>query len=1207
MSLLAIPSSTLNKQATASRPDLSAWVSANAGSGKTFVLAQRVIRILLNGTPPSKILCLTFTKAAASEMANRVFENLGAWTMMSDTALAEALHKLEGRTITEADLARARRLFAAALETPGGLKIQTIHAFCERLLHLFPFEANIAGHFSVLDDNEAANLLADARAAVLARGFAAPETPLGQALVHLMENLSDFRIEEGIAAFVNLRDPFQRWVDGAGSLDAALADLRVTLGLMPHETLSTIQAAFMGEMPMSERDLESGIAALLASKGKTDRDAAQYLQDALAAETIAEQAASYCRFFLTQKGTFRKKLVTNAVADANPAFAEAVEAEKERLDSLLEKEKAARSHDATAAIVRLAHAVIQHFERAKRARGLLDYNDLIIKTAELLSTREASAWVHYKLDQGLDHILIDEAQDTSPRQWQVIEAMAEDFFAGESAREMTRTIFAVGDEKQSIYSFQGAEPAAFSAMRRAFGAAAKRAGKDWETILLALSFRSTPDVLQAVDRVFAGEEAHKGLSADPGAPVHEALRQKDPGFVEVWPLEEPGETPEIADWDSPLDHLAEKSPPMRVAERIATTIRGWLDRGERLEGTGARIKPGDVLVLVRKRKALAEAIIRTLKDNQIPVAGADRLKLTEHIAVMDLMALGRFCLLPEDDLTLATVLKSPLIGLSEEALYALAHDRKTKSLWYQLERVAEGKETVPQAFLPVCQAAYTRLRTWLGQADFKPPYEFYASLIGPDGARQRFLARLGAEAEDALDEFLAIALTFEETGVPTLERFLAWLEETAPEIKRDMDLGRDEVRVMTVHGSKGLEAPIVFLPDTVSTPHASQDPDVLIFEEAHESVTHRPPPTGMVWNIGQASQSEAATDYLSRKREEAWEEYRRLLYVGLTRARDRVYVAGFGKRNKRFEGSWYDLVEQALVPEAEDIKEAGEITAWRWQGSSRKHGAALQGDETREAGTDGMPTALPMPDWLNMPAPAPPLPERRIVPSDAAALYDAPHLRRHFEERLAILPDSEGAGEGPLAADQGRNPARNAGRIRGTLIHKLLEILADIPAETRHEAGSRLLSANRDAEALDHEALLDHALRALDNPDLAPYLTQDSVAEANLAGHVRLPDGEDVMVNGQVDRLAISQQHVYCLDFKTNVHVPAKMADVPSAYIMQLALYRALLQKLYPEKKIVSALYWTTTQSLMVLDEAVLAARVASEGEARHHDLSRDA
>ncbi len=570
-----VDETTRAAQLTASDPERSAWVSANAGSGKTFVLAQRVIRLLLSGVDPGAILCLTFTKAAAAEMSKRVFSDLAKWTQLDDEELVRRIAEVAGETPSAGTLARARRLFAGALETPGGLKIQTIHAFCERLLHQFPFEANVAGHFEVLDEQQSAGLIAEARQAVLATAVSDAESPLGTALKTIIGGTSDSGYEQAVTEFVGRRDDLHAWVALAGSVANAAIELRDALGLDAGDTVEALTAEILDGSLLSDDDLR-GIADALAGGGKRDKEYGAQLELAIAASNAETRRRAYLGYFTKADGDIAalSTIVSKAVKDAG--YDASLSAEHERLRVLLDRISTADTYEASAAMLQLADAVIQDYEARKARGGFLDFRDLVVKTGNLLLRRDAAQWVHYKLDQGLDHILVDEAQDTSPRQWDVVVKLAEEFFSGRGAREQVRTIFAVGDEKQSIYSFQGALPARFSRVRDDFLRRAEGAGAPFSKVELHMSFRSSADVLAGVDAVFASQLAHAGLSSDSGPTLHSAARREAPGHVVFWPMVEPPEKPEAGAWDEPLDHLGADSPEARLAARIATKIDGWL-------------------------------------------------------------------------------------------------------------------------------------------------------------------------------------------------------------------------------------------------------------------------------------------------------------------------------------------------------------------------------------------------------------------------------------------------------------------------------------------------------------------------------------------------------------------------------------------------------------------------------------------------------
>lgn len=1138
---------TLARQREASDPLRSAWVAANAGSGKTFVLAQRVIRLLLSGTPPGRILCLTFTKAAAAQMAKRVFDRLAEWTHADDETLVAAISEIEGKAPDAKRLAAARRLFAEALETPGGLKIQTIHAFAERLLHQFPFEAEVPGHFEVIDDRASLHLLTEARRQTLSAAAADPNG-LGRSLRTVIAAGGEFRFGEALAEFIAKRDRVNRFVAEAGGIDGAIESLGQALRVPAGETSRSVLLQMWSDAALHLGDIQR-LEATLAKGGANDRSAAERLALCLRADEDGGRAEAYLGYFTRDKGEFRAvgSLASTRVRALWPGLDDILTAEMRRLEELQNRHRLLSCFEASAAMLRLSVEVSAAYDMEKSRRGLLDFDDLVVKAAGLLSQADAAAWVRYRLDQGLDHVLIDEAQDTSPRQWELVTALAEEFFTGKGAREEMRTLFAVGDEKQSIYSFQGADPVWFGTHRRAFKARAANAALAWSDLRLGLSFRSTNAVLSAVDAVFGAPAARRGVGSVEEWEPHQANRKHDPGLVAVWPplIAEDTATPE--DWQAPLDQLTLTSPEVRLAEKIAATIRSWLSVGAKLD-TGMPIRAGGILILTRKRGAVFEATNRAIKRAGLPVAGADRLTLTEHIAVQDLLALGEVMLLPDDDLALAALLKSPLIGLDDTQLFALAQGRPGA---LRRSLAASGDAAAIRA--------RERIAAWRSAADYGTPHTFYANILGPERGRLHFQRRLGGEAEEVLDEFLAEALAYERVETPSLQGFLAWMKGAATEVKRDADLERDEIRVMTVHGAKGLEADIVFLVDDGSRPvvHA-HDPKVLALGDDASA-----PAGPVVWNIG-SNRPPIVEARLQVMRERAAEEYRRLLYVGLTRARDRLYVAGITRRHTDLSGGWHALVWNALKPAATLVGEGADAyLEWR---------TAQAPDPTAEQMLLELTPAEPaLPAWIERTSPSQPgLTD--IAPSKATPLFSSA-ARRH-------RPAAQ-RGASPLADER-------SAMERGRIIHRLLEALPEVATESRAAVGGRFLEAVAAGwTRREREDTLAEVMAVLNQPGFAPVFAPGSRAEIDFVARGQAGTGK-TRVSGRIDRIAVGAEAVLLVDYKTNRPFPTAISDVPDAYLGQLRSYAGILAELYPKKSIIAGLLWTGGPLLMPVPRALL-------------------
>jgi ATP-dependent helicase/nuclease subunit A len=1161
---------TTRQQGLASDPRSLAWVSANAGSGKTHVLTQRVIRLLLAGARPSAILCLTYTKAAASEMSNRVFRTLSKWALLDDAALSREIEAMEGQTPSRAILAEARRLFARALETPGGLKIQTIHAFCEALLHQFPLEANVAGHFTVLDERAASDLIADVRRNLLIASTAEDDAELASAFATVMDFGSDTGLETLIGDIVSQRSALAEGLRGIrdGNYERLL---RRKLALLPDATREDCHEALQHLPGFSGAQGLDYISLAGQAGGVKVQESVQKLSAILTEADPQRRLATIRSFAFTQTGSPRgnQAFYNAAMLKQDPSLEQRV---ADMLAHVIENLETLRKLDlveASLAALTIAERLVRDYEDLKRRLGYMDFEDLIERAANLLTRSDAGPWIHYKLDQGIDHILVDEAQDTSPVQWRIIRALSQEFFAGKSARNVFRTLFAVGDEKQSIYSFQGARPEKLESEGRHAKAMAEAAELEFRSIRLPLSFRSTGHVLSAVDQVFSIPENRRGLGATDNGVTHQSSRLGHPGLTEIWEMIAPAENIEEDDWTLPFDATPETTPPAILARRIADTIAGWIGSETIVEDGKARpVRPGDVLVLVRKRDGFVNALTRALKSrNSIPVGGADRLVLTRHIAIQDLMAVGRFMLLTDDDLSLAALSKSPLMGFSEEDLMLAAAGRgKKESLWQRFRTLAdEGNAVFAQAV--------DLIASWRRLAETQNPFDFFSRILGPLGGRRKFFARLGTEVTDVLDEFLALALDHGAKGLPGLQSFISALELDPPTVKREQDKGRDEVRIMTVHASKGLEAPIVFLVDDGSAPfNASHMPKLRLVEEGEDI------PPIPVWLPDSSLGVSLTDDDTARRKGLAEEEYRRLLYVGMTRAADRLIICGHRKK-REIPDCWHKLVWSALaVDEARCRETLFKTRTEEWSGLAWTSGEPLRDLErhgvlAQAAGTFELPASLlkPLPAQARLPRP--------LSPSGAAAELEGVDPRPAPGSRLF-----------------GEAETTNLAIRRGKMIHRLFQVLPDFPEAERRAAAERYLTrAATDWREEDRLLALDQVFAILENPDFSSLFGVTARAEANLMG-VLATSERQFSVAGRIDRLAVEDDRVVIADFKTDRAPPKRLEDISTSYVAQLAIYREILRPLYPGREIECRLIFTTSGAGFCLTHAMLDATLAELG-----------
>jgi ATP-dependent helicase/nuclease subunit A len=1119
---LAVPEPLRQRQARASDPKTSAWVSANAGSGKTHVLTERVLRLLLDGTPPAQILCLAYTKAAAANMAERVFSKLALWTSLDDKALTQAIVESGAAAPGPHDLIFARQLFARTIESPGGLKIQTLHAFAERLLRLFPFEANVPAHFKVLDEHESKRLLIEARDAALAELSASNDSAAALGLVARESGAT--RFDELLIEALSRADIFGAHRDASSYAEA----LRSPLGLAPGVTIASVEDEMLGgDVGRVRRERW---AQALDAGTKQDRALGESLRAANTDDAGHAWIQSLLQSFFQKDGEGgphggeKTGLTTKNLREKFPALEDDLRREQARLFPLRQSRRAALTLERSVALFVVARSILGTFARMKAERGALDFNDQIAGALALV-TRSSAAWVLHKLDYGLDHLLLDEAQDASQLQWGILETLSAEFFAGAGARRKNRTVFAVGDEKQSIFAFQGAAPQMFAQMKRAFAKRHRDAEQPFVDVPLTFSFRSSQTILDAVDMTFRTELAWRGVAADgEPSPTHEAIRRQLKGVVELWPPIAPSPTPDPEDWRV-LEQPAQDDPPVVLSKRIAEVIKGWLrpTSPERVvdpaSGELRRIRESDVLILVRSRNAFFEAMIRALKAADVKAAGADRLKLKDHIAVMDLIAVGRAALLMDDDLTLASALKSPLAGFDDDALADIAA-RRSGSLAEALAAANRG----------VAVEASRRLTVWRGRAKALSPFAFYALLLGQDGGRRALISRLGPEAADPIDEFLTLALAHEQREAPSLHSFLTQVEAADVEIKRDMDVETEGVRVLTVHASKGLEAPIVFLPDSCGGPDARHEPKLLPLSSPRPG-----DPPVLAWARKAIEDADAVAAARAEAKQAQAGEHRRLLYVAMTRAAQRLIVAGHENSKRRPPDCWYDLIESglagALVEAPAPFRDGGMI--WRFGEGLRDEGV---GETAPARALDALP------GWLV---------------SDAAPETAAPPLN----------PSRAG---GVSGGDRER-------ALEGRLAHALLEMLPNLSPQRQPDAATAYLDLGGGAltESV-RAALASKVLATISAPELSSIFGAGSRSEVALAGVLSRPGRPDLAYSGRLDRLVATDQGVLIVDFKLG-----EKPDRPAAaHIAQLALYRAALQPLYPGATIRAALVYLDDPTL---------------------------
>ncbi|MBA2936274.1 double-strand break repair helicase AddA [Sphingomonas sp. CGMCC 1.13654] len=1105
-------------QAEASDPRRLVWLSASAGTGKTHVLTARVIRLLLAGNDPAAILCLTFTKAGAAEMADRIHARLASWVRMKQADLRKELFAL-GEPNDDEAIAEARTLFARVLEaTGGGLRIQTIHAFCQTLLAGFPSEAGLIPGFRPLEEREEQALAHATLAQMLVEAERGGDLPLIRDIQVMSRRLG----EQGAESFLR---QCARSAEAMAALGPGIeAKLRRAMGVPDGDVEEAIEEA-CGDGHFDRRTLERVSAALAGWGTKGALASADTIAAWLAASPArrAETLDDLHLVWAKKDGELRS--FAKGKAPPDPSYPDDATRMFDLCGGLLALRAKAAFAALLAAGLRAGQAYARAYAEAKRAAGAVDFEDLIRKAVRLLGTPGMGEWVRYKLDQRTDHILVDEAQDTNVHQWSIVAALAGEFFAGEGAKEgVLRTIFTVGDFKQAIFGFQGTNPLAFEAAERHFSARAEGGQRSFRRLSLDRSFRSTPPVLAVVDKLI-GHLGAAALGLADEVPPHEAAK-KGAGRVLLWPPVIAVEAEEVAAGEEGwLDDATRL-----FADRLARQVKAWIDAKPWMATKDRPLRPEDIMILVRKRGELASLLVARLHAHGVPVAGVDRLSLGAPLAVKDLLAAARFALQPADDLNLAGLLVSPLLGLSQLDLYDIGHGRPG-TLWAALPE-GETRETLGRI---------------LAAVDLVTPYRFFEEMLsGPLQGRRKLLRRLGEEARDPIEELLNAALLFEENGTPSLQLFLDWFDRGEVQIKRDPSAPLDAVRVMTAHGSKGLQAPLVVLAD------ATGDPD-------------RSPGGGIGWSHEEGGE---AVPVIRPKKEERFapfadlieeaerrdlEEHWRLLYVAATRAEEWLAIGGAlgpGARGVIPANSWYAALDAAL-----DGLESAEAGDALW-GKVRAHGReAVRGRERppRAASVESAPPA-----WLHAPAPEEARPPRPLAPSSIGI------------DTIANPPPGAKMRE---AAERGR------------LLHALFERLPDLASEARAGAADRWLmqSAGVSDPAL-RSALIRDALAVIEDPRFGAIFSSAALAEAPIAAVV---GGE--VIAGTVDRLLVTDDKVMVIDFKTGRRASAALGRVPEHHLDQMGAYAAALAAIFPGRAIEAALLYTAGPTLIIVPPEVLA------------------
>jgi len=882
---------TIKLQREASNPRVSAWVFASAGSGKTKVLTDRVLRLLLDGARPNKILCLTFTKTAAAEMQERINARLASWVILDEKELINEIANLTGATVSENDLKKARILFAKILDADSQIKVQTIHAFCQNLVKIFPFEIGVRPNFEVMDGNMEKLLLQKAKKAVFLDS--AHDELLRNSINKINARLSEDSFDELVTKILSQKENLLFLKEKFLGIDNIISEIYKNFDVNSSENEGDIFNNFIAKIDCNKiiniaNDLQS-------SQLKTNQKTAFAIKNFLQNKKI-ENFTIYKNAFFTKEQVARK--LGSVVTKEYSHYFSAIEEQQILIADFLDKLNSCKIVEATSLLLLFIDKILSKYAELKNAESFLDYNDLIIRTDKMLQSPDSSDWVKFRMDGFFDHILIDESQDTNNRQWSIIKALSEDFFSGYGAQSQNRTIFIIGDDKQSIYSFQGSEPNISQEIFDYYQKKLDGGSYKIHKIDLQNSFRSLEKILNAVNKVFANSNYMGSLEYQ----EHSAIRQGE-GRVEIWPQikNRKDEIAENFDWKINYSQDEKYAQKELMAEIIALKIKGWVQSKRELEGKNCAINYGDIMILLRNRANGFDKILQKfLQQNSIPFGGAKKTNFADELLIQDLLSAAKFALLQDDDLNLACLLKSPIIGFSEDDLFkvSIIKNEKEISLYNALKLEESGFEAI-----------YKTLENLIENSRQYNCFDFFSNLLTQE-LRKKIAAEFGQEGLYLLDQFMIILANFYQNNSANLQKFLDFVEKLNPEISLNA-VGKNQVMITTIHSSKGLQAPIVIIPDCCfnfnQTLSAKENFFWMNFDD------HKLP----IWCPKKSDENFLVESYKKQKIKEIKEESFRLFYVAMTRAENELYFGGFG--NSSSEESWYEIAKKSLENEAQKL------------------------------------------------------------------------------------------------------------------------------------------------------------------------------------------------------------------------------------------------------------------------------------------------
>ena len=807
--------------------------------------------------------------------------------------------------------------------------------------------------------------------------------------------------------------------------------------------------------------------------------------------------------FLNKKFKKRKKLYKSITQ--YPKLLEELEYHniQEQIFQLDQQHKIEGMKNYSNILCKLAKIFLDKYDLYKQQNSLLDYDDLIYLTQNLLTDNHAKDWVMRKLDGGIDHLLVDEAQDTSPEQWNIINAIIAELYL--STKEQ-KTVFVVGDEKQSIFSFQGANLSSFDHFNQSLSNKLSNANRDFKNITLEWSYRSTKEIIDIVYLIF---EQIKNTTPQLFTSENFKIlpfRDSHKGRVEIWPLII-GEKDQRQFWSLPQEQNNYQSTQQLLAQQIASFIKNQIVSKRILHATNLPVKEADFMILVRKRDELVFEIINCLKNSGLQIEDIDRVTLDKSLSVLDLISVGKFVLLPQDDLNLASLLKSPIIGMSEEQLQSLAISRGKNSIWVYLSN------------LPEYRTLYEKLCYFLQIYKISNCGNFFLLIADCLDIRKILLACNGSDSNDLINELIYLSSNYSNNVDSSLQSFIYWFENNSIEIKRNFE-SSNKIRVMTVHASKGLQAPIVILCDTTSLP---TNKNKFIWTEE-----------GEIFSIIQSSNSpEFFKDLKEQEQQKELQEYIRLLYVAMTRAEDHLVICGHHSSNKLPENCWYELISRTLSLHGKQ----GEDNIIIYQTNDEKINQLININSTETIMQSCGNKTI---DWF--------FDEGLISKITCSS-------KKNYASLSPLIPNNY--------------------LEYGKIFHKILEDVSRIN-------NFSLLKDHPLIKKLPIELqgkIQNNIIKLLNNKEFMALEGQELIAEmplgTNLRGEVKI---------GRVDLVAINKDQITIIDYKSDASPPQNTLLVKEFYIDQINFYRHIMQKIYPHSKIICKILWLENSCFMVID-----------------------